>query len=99
MTRLFRTWFVATLASIWALAIVPPEAAAADASNVVEMAKQHFLRGVSFYKEGDLDAARRRIASAAANSAAASAMPPAACHCQWGWLETAVPQLNLARRA
>lgn len=57
MTRLCRTWFVATLASIWALAIVPPEAAAADTNNVVEMAKQHFLRGVSFYKDGDLDAA------------------------------------------
>lgn len=57
MTRLFRAWLVAALASILALAIVPPPAVAADAGNVAETAKQHFLSGVTFYKDGDLDAA------------------------------------------
>jgi hypothetical protein len=57
MTRLFRTWLVAAITSILALAIVPPPAVAADAGNVAETAKQHFLSGVSFYKDGDLEAA------------------------------------------
>src|SRR3954471_13606265 len=65
MTRLFRTWLVAALASILALAIVPSRAIAADpAASVVETAKQHFLRGVSFYKDGDLDAALAEFSKA-----------------------------------
>jgi hypothetical protein len=65
MTRLFRTWLVAALASILALPLVSSRAIAADpAANVIETAKQHFLRGVSFYKDGDLDAALAEFSKA-----------------------------------
>ena len=60
MMRPLTTSLVVAFALVLVLAIVPPAAAAADAADadsVVETAKQHFIRGVSFYKDGDLDAA------------------------------------------
>ena len=65
MTRLFRTWIAADAH------LRPgsrnrrhPWRFAADAPNVAEAAKQHFLRGVSFYKDGDLDAALAEFSKA-----------------------------------
>jgi len=57
MTFPFGIGKAALAAATLALLIVHPTAAAAEADNTVEEAKQHFKRGVSFYKDGDLDAA------------------------------------------
>ena len=60
MTAPFRIWPAAVLASMLATSLAQPGAFAADgddAASALEQAKQHFARGVAFYKDGDLDAA------------------------------------------